>query len=114
MEANRRLLDQISGDIQLKFDQESSIVLGQITNFLDKGDNFPDSDLKLGIYNTIRGKLLALSALTPILYENLIRDNSIYNEIERFIKLENQITAVDNQSDTYEEVAQATIKEQDV
>ena len=114
MEVNRSLLAQISGDRQLKFDGEASIVLGQITHFLDKGDNFPDSDLKLGMYNTIRGRLFALSSLTPILYENLIRDNSIYNEIEKFVKLENQINPVDNQSDTYEEVANATIKEQDV
>jgi len=66
------------------------------------------------MYNTIRGRLLALSSLTPILYENLIRDDSIYNEIERFVKLENQINPVDNQSDTYQEVANATAEEQEV
>lgn len=113
-EINRRLLNQISGDRAIKFEEEASIVLGQITNFLDKSDNFPNSDLKVGMYNTIRGKLLALSALTPILYENLIKDDSIYNEIQKFVKLENQINPVDNQSDTYEEVALATVEEQEV
>jgi hypothetical protein len=66
------------------------------------------------MYKTIRAKLFALSTLSPILYEYLIRDVSIENEIEKFINLENQINALDNQSDTYEEVANATIKEQDV
>lgn len=113
-EINRRILEQISGDRTIKFDEEASIVLGQLTHFLDKGDNFPDNELKLGMYNTIRAKLLALSTLTPVLYENLIQDNSINNEIERFVKLENKINPVDNQSDTYQEVALATVEEQDV
>jgi hypothetical protein len=68
------------------------------------------------MYNAIRGRLLTLSALSPVLYENLIQNDKINNAIDKFVGLENQIVnpIPDYQSDTYDEVANATIQEQDV
>jgi hypothetical protein len=116
-EVERRLWNQISGDRQQNFDWESQLLLGEITNFNDKVDSISDLNLRAVIYSTIRGKLLTLSALSPFLYANLIKDNKINNEIDRFIDLETRITTedtVENQSDTYNEVALATVEEQEV
>jgi hypothetical protein len=116
-EVERRLWNQISGDRQQNFDWESQLLIGEITNFNDKVDSISDLNLRAVIYSTIRGKLLTLSALSPFLYENLIKDNKINNEIDRFIDLETRIISEDtgdNQSETYNEVALATVEEQEV
>jgi hypothetical protein len=113
-EVERRIMAKITGDRQIKFDQESSVILQQITHFNDKVNTFPGDDIRLGVYNVIRAKLLALSALSPMLYENLINDNNINNDIERFLEFEKEVTGGENHSDTYDEVAHATINEQEV
>jgi len=113
-EINRRILKEITGEKEIRFDMESNMVLQQLTHFMDKGEDFPNNDLKIGMYNMIRAKLLALSSLSPMLYENFIKDDNINKEIEKFLNLEDKINPDDNQSDTYNEVAKATIEEQDV
>jgi hypothetical protein len=62
----------------------------------------------------IRRKLLALSALQPILYNNFIQDDAINDKINNFVDLEKSIIPDDLKSNAYDEVALATIDEQEV
>lgn len=123
-EVERRLWAQTSGENQVRFDQESSVLLQQITHFNDNWDSWKDISIRADLYSTLRGQLLALSALGPTLYFNLVKDQNILNEIDSFIELESRLkTEVnqpetynqeENQSDTYNEVALATVEEQEV
>ena len=110
------LLEQLSGEREVLFNNESNVLISQISNFLDHHDenNFPNNELKQGIYNTLRTKLLGLSLISKSLYNNLLEDENINNEINRFIDIENLIIpGDDHDSNTYQEVALASIKEQE-
>jgi hypothetical protein len=112
------LFQQISGDNQDKFHENSAVLLNNINHFSNTHEIIPNIDLKIGMYNSIRGRLLALSALSPLLYENLISNEEINTKIDNFIELENiinpQEVPQDNNSDTYGEVANATLEEQEI
>lgn len=81
------------------------------SNYHDSA-TFPKVAIQAGIYNVLRARLLKLSELYPDMYYKSLNDSSTNNPIEYFLGLENDI--MDAQSDIYNEVAKATIQEQDV
>lgn len=112
------LLDNITGERQEQFNVRADVILSRISVFTERFEDnqFSTNEFRLGMYNAIRGRLLSLSALSPVLYENLIQNDKINNAIDNFVRLENEMLnhLPDDNSDTYDEVAKATIQEQDV
>jgi len=101
------------------FVDESNAVLSEIDTFFDHQANntFPSAVVQLGFYNLLRERLLTLSNVKPNQYAFLLNRKEINKKIEKFLDLESEILnniPASPQSETYEEIALATIKEQDV
>jgi hypothetical protein len=115
------------------FTGESTAVVNEIDTFLNYHDSasFPKAVIGSAMYKLIRDRLQKLSDLRPNSYEHLIQDDKVNNKIERFLDLEpefytqpntpqnestnlenqnNNQNILDNQSDTYEQVAAANIE----
>jgi hypothetical protein len=113
---HNELMTQITGNGDEKFLNESSQLIGEIDSFIKYHDEslFPSDGIKSGMYKVIKSKLIALTILNPIRYKNWLETSDIATNINKFFKLEDGINSIDVQSDTYDEVALATVKEQDV
>jgi hypothetical protein len=118
----RGLLPQMTGlrDITGKsFKDESAAVLSEIDTFIKYQENssFPKPEIQKGIYNLLRERLLKLYEFTPNQYTFWTEDNKVNNKIENFLNLESEIlnNLPDSPtSNTYNEIALATIEEQEV
>jgi hypothetical protein len=112
-------LTRITGE-NLNFIGESNAVLKEIKTFdgMLEQNKFPDDKrLKQGIYNVLRDRLHKISEANPIYYQDLIKNDSLNDRINKFVGLENVI--FDNPidppvSNTYNEVEKAATQEQDV
>jgi hypothetical protein len=102
-------LREISED---NFEGSSSAVLAEIDHFFKyhESSGFPKLAVQQGLYNLLRSRLLKLSEINDTAYSNLISKEDVNKKIEKFLDIEQEIFA-DN---TYTDVAQATIEEQDV
>lgn len=131
-EINRRLMTQISGNTQTNFDGEAVSILNQVDQFTKSHEKgaFPTPELELGMWNVIRGRIAALYALTPALYDKWTNNKEVDNKIHNFVELESQINPdyvkppvdpikpkemPDDQKSfvSYDAVAHATAQEQD-
>nr|YP_010165710.1 hypothetical protein K8L25_mgp10 [Lactarius trivialis]QRN74282.1 hypothetical protein [Lactarius trivialis] len=116
-EITRRLNSQLTGLSEIKgedFNYESNCVIGEIETFLNYNNksSFPKAVIQAGLYKLLVSRLDKLRETNFDAYKKWIeKDWKIFKTIEDFLHLE-EIEAA--QSDTYEEVANATIKEQDV
>jgi hypothetical protein len=121
-EINRRALaNQPTGLTDItpeNFDASSNAVLGEISQFLDYQERsaFPKDIVKTGLFSLISERLYKLSQVNAELYSKLINDDSKNNLIEKFLSFRNELLGeeIDKQSNSYEEVAKATIQEQEV
>lgn len=109
-------LPEITGN---NFYNESINILEEIKTFIRHQDNnsFPEKALQVGMYKILRDRLNKLAEINRNQYINLIQDDSINRKIETFRNLENEILNFQPptpESDTYEEIALATIQEQDI
>jgi len=101
------------------FNGESASVLREIDSFLvqPEANNFPNSGIQTQLYDLLRGRLFKLSQTDLNKYQDLLQSDSVNNKIQNFLDLE-AIIGVDQlpspQSNTYDEIALATIKERDV
>ena len=109
-------LKDITGN---SFTEESAAVLQEINAFLthqEKG-TFPNTNIKQGLYKLLKSRVLKLSESKPNQFTFWTNEKEVNNVIEKFANIENQV--LDNlihspESHTYEEIALATIQEQDV
>jgi hypothetical protein len=109
-------LRDISGH---NFVLESNAILSEIDTFnkYQENSSFPKIEVQQGFYNLIRERLLKLSQVSESKYNELNQDDLVYDKINKFIELESEI--MDNlpdspTSNTYNEIALATIEEQEV
>jgi hypothetical protein len=125
-------LRNISGQ---DFNAESTSVLNEIDSFLKYQDSasFPkNAVIGAGLYKLLSNRLVKLFESNRSEYNQLVQDGEISNKIDRFWDLEDQFNSqpgtpisesnnqtnnldnthniLDNQSDTYEEVAVANIE----
>jgi hypothetical protein len=114
-------LKDITGESN-KFNTESFNVLNEIEIFTDVKDSskFTDPKIKSTIYDMLRDRLHKLSSSNPDLFKALLKNNSVQNKINDFLDLEKEIypseiieVAKTMKSPTYEEIAMATVEEQD-
>nr|YP_009498239.1 hypothetical protein [Lactifluus piperatus]AWX53025.1 hypothetical protein [Lactifluus piperatus] len=133
----KRLLDQLSGNTKTHFDKEASSVLNQMSAFIANHDNntFPkDAALVQGLYVAINASLHKLKWTSGVLWDNLFKDENVRELHDRFTSLPQEIgipTGEDlykveeenarlykeqlkAERNSYNEVANATIHEQDV
>jgi len=119
--ARRAMTPQLTGFKELsltsdKFNDDGNTVFKEINQFINYYDNssFPKKELKQGFYKIIKERLNKIAADSPK-YMDFIADDNINSKIERFLNLENEIFGdfPDINSPTYNDVALATVKEQD-
>jgi len=110
-----KIMEHLTGEANNKFDLESNELIGQINTFLDYHDTelFPSDTIKSGMYQSIKSKIIALSILNSVRYKNWVERTDVSSNILRFFNLEPTMKSIDEQSDTYNEIANATIKEQE-
>jgi hypothetical protein len=126
-EINRRIMEQATGNSMEKFQRESTDLLAKINHFteLHETDGFPNLEIKEGMYSALKAKLLSITMLTPKLYSDWLNQKNVASSISKFFNLkdnlDNKVTddnletkSVAQQSDTYQEVALATVEEQEV
>jgi hypothetical protein len=114
-----------TGEFINKSDQNFKSITKFIDDFESKSlEGTPDANLFL--YNFLRTELFVISSTYSLYYNDWIKNDSINDTINKFVDLENEVVnnteyniqenknVGDNQSDTYNEVANATIEEQDV
>lgn len=110
-------LRDITGE---NFRVETGSVLNEIDTFVNyhERSKFPKAAISVGIYKLLKERLLKLSETNKDLYNQLTQNNEIKDKIDNFLDLdldlENKTFNTDNQSETYNEVAQETIREQDI
>jgi hypothetical protein len=124
LEISRRALSpQLTGLLPIKennFEDASNALLAEIEQYNKYYNNskFPKVELKEGLYNVIRERLLKLSETNNDKYNSLIQNDEVNDKINSFIKLEKDVFKYEdvlssNGSNTYNEIALATIQEQD-
>jgi len=102
-----------------QFITEANSVLREIKTFESnhKDNIFPSEQMEQGFYNLLRSRLHKLSEANPIMYQDLIKSNSLNDRIDKFVDLENKIFAnpIDHPvSNAYNDVEMATNQEQDI
>nr|AWB36250.1 hypothetical protein [Lactarius sp. (in: basidiomycete fungi)] len=114
-DASTRIVQHITGEANQRFDLESNEIIGQINTFLEYHDNnsFPSDIVKATMYKAINSKLLAMTILNRIRYNSWIERTDVSTNINRFFNLEPHIESIDDQSDTYAEIANANIEVQE-
>jgi hypothetical protein len=115
LEVSSKIIQHITGEADHKFDLESIEIQGQVDNFLNYHDNnmFPSDTIKTGMYKVIKAKLVGMSLLNSIRYNRWLERTDVSNNISRFFNLDNSMKSIEEQSDTYNEIAMATAEEQD-
>jgi hypothetical protein len=127
-EKTRRLMAQMTANTEERFNNDSQIAINQMTTFIQKYEegSMPDNlDLIRGMYVTIDSDLSKANSISNTLWINLFKDKELSDAFTKFQAirkdigipsfeelLEGRFTSA--QSDTYAEIAQATIQEQDV
>lgn len=116
-EINRRLIENATGNSLNRFQDESSLLLARLNQFttLHETGNFPSEVLKVGMYNTLKARLVALSVDGGILYDNWLKESGVSEKVYNFFDLKDNLTnKVDEQHpDTYNDVALSTVQEQE-
>jgi hypothetical protein len=112
---NNEILKHLTGEADQRFDLESNEIIGQVNTFLDYHDNnmFPSDTIKSTMYKAISAKLLSMTILNSIRYNDWLKRTDVAPNLVRFNILENSINSIDEQSDTYAEIANATVIEQE-
>jgi len=115
----RNLLDQPTTgliDIIGNFKEESSAVLAEIDTFVKylETSSFPKTAIQIGLYNLLRERLLKLSELAPIQYNNWLYNDSVNQKIENFLNIESEVFDDQLPSPEYDAVTLAAIQERDV
>jgi hypothetical protein len=95
------------------FITEANTVLREIKTFESnhKDNIFPSEQMEQGFYNLLRGRLHKLSEANPVLYQDLIKSNSLNDRIDHFVDLEKDLFP---DSNTYNEVEMTTNQEKDI
>jgi hypothetical protein len=121
-------LKEITG-LPENFEAESQAVFKEIHTFILKHDisSFPNETIQEGFYNNTRERLLKLSEANPNLYDKFLENKFIDKKINKFIELEKdifpeellqdvkqEVTPEIIKSPTYDEIAMATVEEQEV
>jgi hypothetical protein len=116
-EINRRLIENATGNSLNRFQDESSLLLARLNQFttLHETGNLPSEVLKVGMYNTLKARLVALSVDGGILYDNWLKESGVSEKVYNFFDLKDNLTnKVDEQHpDTYNDVALSTVQEQE-
>ena len=114
------VFQQITGN---NFNKEADSVLKEASQFLDyiEKAKFPKTEIKDALYKNISDRFFKLNEKYPDEYNNKILNHEGYNNlVESFFKV-NEIPNLDTkplspiaESDTYNEIALATVHEQEV
>jgi hypothetical protein len=110
------LQPQLTGLIVLKgddFSVESGSVINEIYTFLNyhESSSFPKANVQIGLASLLRDRLVKLANQNNDQYYELLRNNkNIKAKIEKFNDIANELIP----SEAYDDVALATIQEQDV
>jgi hypothetical protein len=123
-------LKEITG-LPENFEAESNAVFNELHTFIVKHElsTFPNETIQEGLYNNTRERLLKFSEANPDLYNKYLNNKFIDKKIQKFIELEKEIfpeeLLQENKqerlpeqikspaSNTYDEIARATVAEQD-
>jgi hypothetical protein len=113
--SNNEILQHLTGEANQRFDLESNEIIGQINTFLDYHDRdvFPSDIIKSSMYKAISAKLLSMTILNSIRYNDWLKRTDVAPNLVRFNLLENSIKSIEEQSDTYAEIVNATALEQE-
>ena len=118
-EINRRIIEQATGRSLDQFQDESSLLYARVNHFIDlhETDSYPSNAIKLGLYDTLKAKLLALSITAPKLYTIWLGEPNVAKTVNDFYKLGDTFTkevkTEEQQVVSYNEVALSTIDEQE-
>jgi hypothetical protein len=70
-EVNRRIMQQVTGDTIIKFNDESNLLLSRINTYIDKHDNdtLPNNKFTEYMYGALKVKLVTLSLTNSKYYQ---------------------------------------------
>jgi hypothetical protein len=70
--SNNEILKHLTGEADQRFDLESNEIIGQVNTFLDYHDRdiFPSDTIKSTMYKAITAKLLSMTILNSIRYND--------------------------------------------
>jgi hypothetical protein len=70
LEVSSKILEHVTGELDHKFDLESTQIMGEVETFIRYHDDnmFPSDTIKSSMYKTIRAKLVAMSVLNSLRY----------------------------------------------
>jgi len=98
-----------------QFITEANAVLREIKTFegMHKDNKFPENEksIEQGFYNLLRNRLHKLSEANPILYQDLIKSNTLNDRIDHFVDLENKLFPFDTHKS---DVEIAALQEQEI
>ena len=105
------------------FNKEADSVLKEVSQFLDYSENskFPKTEIQEGLYRNITDRLVKLNEKYPDEYNNKILNHEGYNNLVESFFNTKDLQTLDvkplspiAESDTYNEIALATVHEQEV
>jgi len=106
-----------------EFINESSSLINEINSFTEKHQarNLGTATQTVLLYNLMRAKLNRLYDLNSLYFNDWIKNDHINDTINDFVSLEKTINSLDDdiaksdhESETYNEIALATVQEQDI